>query len=189
MSAVTVSPAISSRAFRASRRTRVFSVLTLLWVVAVGLRTVFAATANATLRADGEAAAATALVGSLFCAIVAALGAAVRYAGLRVDADGVSWGWTQIGFTLRASSLRAARLYRDAIALVPRRGMTTWCLGESDWHPFAEVKDAFRRSGLPLEEHPGRAPLLAKLQSYGTPLNVILLLDLVLQTGLSLLVG
>jgi hypothetical protein len=168
---------------RAPRRARRLAgaVLVVVWLLA-GL------TIGRAARSASDAEASVATVISAFCACVAALGVAVRSAGLTIDPDGVRWGWAAVGFRMRARALRVARVYRDAVALVPRRGFTSWYLGARDWAGFAGIGPALRRAGLAVEEHPGPAPILAKLQSYGFTLDLILFLDVAAQTGLFLLI-
>jgi hypothetical protein len=110
---------------------------------------------------------------------IALLAFVVRQARLRVDTDGVRWGYTAIGFRLRRDALRVARVYTDAIALVPQRGFTSWYLGRRDWDRFDDVVKAFKRAGLPVEDMARGAPLYGKLQIYGLALDALYVLDIV----------
>jgi hypothetical protein len=123
------------------------------------------------------------LVMVLFIVGVAFLGFVVRSSRLRVDADGVHWGWELLGFRIRKDKLACARVYRDAVAVVPRRGFP-WYLSARDWHPWPAVLTAFRQSGLPLQTHDRRAPLRAKLQGYGLFLDTVLILSSLVLTTL-----
>lgn len=116
------------------------------------------------------------LAAPLFLAAVAGLGWAVRSARIQIGADGVRWGWSMLGFRLRRRRLAWARAYADAVALRPRRG-SIWYLGQADWDRFTEIAAAFRRAEIPLAVHEGRAPLWARLQSYGRFLDLLLLFD------------
>jgi len=114
----------------------------------------------------------------LICASVAAVGLAVRRARVRIDRDGVRWGWSEIGFRVRRDQLARIEVYRDAIAVRPRRG-STWYLSGYDWELFDRMAGALRRAGLPSEAHARRAPLGARLQSYGIVLDLLLVADAV----------
>jgi hypothetical protein len=113
---------------------------------------------------------------SLMCASVAGVGYAVRRARLRIDADGVRWGWSEIGFRVTRDQMGAIELYRDAVAVVQRRG-STWYVSGRDWDLFERVPGALRRAGLSVDVRDRRAPLGARLQSYGTVLDVLLVAD------------
>ena len=118
------------------------------------------------------------MVVSLMCASVAGVGYAVRRARLRIDADGVRWGWSGIGFRVTRDDMAGIDVYRDAVAVRQRRG-STWFVSGRDWDRFEHVPAALRRAGLPLESHTRRAPLGARLQSYGTVLDLLLVSDAV----------
>jgi len=120
------------------------------------------------------------------CMSVALLGWAVRSAHLRVDPGGVRWGWRLAGFRLHRDRLVEVRIYSDAVALEPRRG-STWYLSTRDWDRFAGMTDAIRRAGIPCAVHDHRAPLSARLQSYGTVLDTLLVVDAVAITAALLL--
>lgn len=119
----------------------------------------------------------------VFCGLVAFIAWGVRIGRLQVDADGVAWGVGGLRFRMRGDRILVARLYRDAVAVVPRYGTgMPWYLSARDWTPWTEVARAFRRSGLPLEVHDRRAPLIAKLQGYGLALDLILVLNALIAT-------
>lgn len=112
----------------------------------------------------------------LVCWSVAGVGLAVRRARLRVDRDGVRWGWGDIGFRVTRDRMQRIDLYRDAIAVRQRRG-STWYLSAHDWDLFERMPGALRRAGLPVLTHELRAPFAARLQSYGIVLDLLLLAD------------
>jgi hypothetical protein len=112
------------------------------------------------------------LVAPPSCMSVAVVGWAVRSARLRIDADGVRWGWDGLGFRMTRERLASVRIYDDTVALRPRRG-STWYLARRDWDGFDRVAPALRRAGLKTERRPGRAPLAARLQSYGLVLDLL----------------
>lgn len=112
-------------------------------------------------------------VAPLACVSVAAVGYAVRRARLRIDGDGVRWGWSLFGFRMRPERLERIAAYRDAVAFTPKRG-STWYVSARDWHRFERIVGALRAAGLPFEEVPERAPLAARLQSYGAVLDGLL---------------
>jgi len=116
------------------------------------------------------------LVTSLMCASVAGVGYAVRRARLRIDMDGVRWGWSEIGFRVTRDQMVGIDVYRDAVAVRQRRG-STWYVSGRDWDLFERVPAALRRASLPLQSHDRRAPLGARLQSYGTVLDLLLVAD------------
>jgi hypothetical protein len=104
---------------------------------------------------------------ALFTALaLCGLAAAVRAARVGVAADGVRWGWGGLTVRLDAARVVRATLYRDAVALVPRRG-SPWLLFARDWDGFVGLTRAVRAAGLPCEDRDGPAPWRARLQSYG----------------------
>ena len=107
-------------------------------------------------------------------AALALLGLAVRHASVSVTRDGVRWGWSVLGFHQEAGRLRCAHIYRDGIALEARRG-SWWFLAARDWERFDALVRQVRRAALPLADHEGRAPLRARLQSYGRFLDLLLI--------------
>jgi hypothetical protein len=113
---------------------------------------------------------------SLMCASVAGVGHAVRRARLRIDADGVRWGWNDFGFRAARDDIVGIDVYQDAVAFQQRR-KSTWYVSARDWDHFERVPTALRRAGLPIEVHARRAPLGARLQSYGTVLDLLLVAD------------
>jgi hypothetical protein len=115
------------------------------------------------------------LVAPLVCMSIAGVGLAVRRARLRVDADGIRWGWRITGFRMGRERLSSVVAYRDAIAVLPRRG-SAWYLSARDWDRFGDMVSALRRAKLPFEVRDTRAPLQARLQSYGAVLDLLLLL-------------
>jgi hypothetical protein len=123
----------------------------------------------------GIEAAARAVVASGALIVIALVVIAVRTARMGIDDDGVSWGWGDLAFSVKKTRIRACRVYRDAAAVVMRRG-STWYLSARDYTPYAEVVAALRRAGIPIEEHPRRAPLRARLQAYGVALDVLTIL-------------
>jgi hypothetical protein len=112
----------------------------------------------------------------LVCWSVAAVGYAVRRARLRIDRDGVRWGWDEIGFRVTRDRMERIDLYRDAIAVRQRRG-SVWYLSGHDWDLFQRMPAVLRRAGLPVQAHERRAPLAARLQSYGIVLDLLLVAD------------
>jgi hypothetical protein len=122
------------------------------------------------------------LIVPLVCVSVAAVGFAVRRARVRIDADGVWWGWRLGGVRMRRARIRRACVYTDAVALVPRRG-STWFLTRRDWHQFSDMARALRAAGISFTRRDRRAPLGARLQSYGLVLDALMLLDALLATG------
>jgi hypothetical protein len=106
----------------------------------------------------------------------ALLGFTVRSARLAVTRDGVRWGWDALGFTQSAAAIVIAHVYRDGVALEARRG-SWWFLGARDWDRYDALVRQLRRAELPLRDHEGKAPLRARLQSYGRFLDGLLVLS------------
>jgi hypothetical protein len=106
-------------------------------------------------------------------ALFALLGFTVRTARLEVTRDGVRWGWDALNFTQNASRLAFAHVWTDGITL-ERKGGGTWFLGARDWDRFDALVRQLRRAELPVKDHATRAPLRARLQSYGRFLDGLL---------------
>jgi hypothetical protein len=104
----------------------------------------------------------------------AGLGFVVRRARVAITRDGVRWGWTSFGFHQPASRIATAHVYRDGIALEARRG-SWWFIAARDWDRFDALVRHLRRAELPIRDHAVRAPLRARLQSYGRFLDLLLL--------------
>ena len=117
----------------------------------------------------------------LFCFSVAAVGYAVRRARLRIDRDGVRWGWRIAGFRMHRARIRAVRIFSDAIALVPKRG-STWYLSRRDWDRFDRVAGAFEEAAIEFDRREGRAPWAARLQGYGLVLDLLLVANIAAAT-------
>jgi hypothetical protein len=107
-------------------------------------------------------------------AAFAGLGFLVRSARVAVTRDGVRWGWTAFGFHQPASRITLAHIYLDGIALEARRG-SWWFIAARDWDRFDVLVRYLRRAELPLRDHAGRAPLRARMQSYGRFLDLLLI--------------
>ena len=120
---------------------------------------------------------------------VACVGLAVRTARVWIDGGGVRWGWRGLHVRMETERLDRAELYADGVALVARRG-SRWFLAERDWDRFDVLGREVERSGMRVERKPGRAPLRARLQSYGRVLDGMMLatiagtiIELVLASG------
>ncbi len=98
--------------------------------------------------------------------LVCAVALAVRQARIGIASDGVRWGWGELTVRMAADRIRAVTLYRDAIALRPRRG-STWFLARRDWDRFEAMRRAAVAAALPCQELDRAAPWRARLQSYG----------------------
>ncbi|HET9626172.1 MAG TPA: hypothetical protein VFP84_32645, partial [Kofleriaceae bacterium] len=99
-------------------------------------------------------------------AAFATLGLAVRRAQVAVTRDGIRWGWTSFGFHQPAARIVTAHIYADGVALEARRG-SWWFIAARDWDRFDTLVRHVRRAELPITGHAGRAPLRARMQSYG----------------------
>lgn len=123
--------------------------------------------------------ASTCFVGALTVIALGTLGVAVRRAQVTIAADGVRWGWGRWTVRMDRDRVVKVELYDDAIALRPRRG-STWFLSRRDWDRFEAMRRTAASVGLPAEEHARKAPLAARLQSYGRVLDAIVVLAMVL---------
>jgi hypothetical protein len=112
---------------------------------------------------------------------IAVLGYAVRRARLRVDNEGFRWGWDSGGFRMSRERVAAVVLYDDALALLPRRG-STWYVSARDWAGFPEMARVLREAEVEYERVRARAPLGARLQSYGLVLDLLLVGDMLAAT-------
>jgi hypothetical protein len=107
-------------------------------------------------------------------AAFAGLGFVVRRARVAITRDGVRWGWTAFGFHQPAARITVAHVYADGIALEARRG-SWWFIAARDWERFDVLIRHLRRAELAVRDHAGKAPLRARLQSYGRFLDLLLL--------------
>jgi hypothetical protein len=117
---------------------------------------------------------------------IAVLGHAVRSARIRIDVDGVRWGWGLGGFRMTPDRMAKVVVYADAIALSPRRG-STWYLARRDWDQFERVPTALRRADIDYQRRDRRAPLGARLQSYGVVLDLLVVANVLAATVTCLL--
>lgn len=120
------------------------------------------------------------LVGPLFFMSISAVGYAVRKARIRVDRDGVRWGWSWGGFRMGPERIESVTAYRDAYAFKPVRTSrwrpaSTWYLSRRDWDRFDNVASALREANIPFQRQDAKAPLGARLQSYGIVLDLLLI--------------
>jgi hypothetical protein len=162
--------------FVARPRARKLARRVFLWVVFAGVLTLFLAS-----RRIYTPMIEFVLVAPLMCMSVAAVGYAVRRARVRIDVDGVRWGWDIGGFRMRPERMKGVKAYRDAIALQPKRG-STWYLSHYDWDRFERVASALREAKIPYERIDRRAPIGARLQSYGVVLDFLLVLNALVAT-------
>lgn len=176
MSAVDAPPGLDyaglgSGEFAAPPGKRKLAARVLVFVVAAGCVTVALAA-----RHPHRAGAHILISAPLFLVSVALLGWSVRRARLTVADEAIRWGWSLFGFKARLSRLRWVRAYTDAVAVRPKRG-SVWYLASTDWDRFSELPGAIERADIPIERHPRRAPLWARLQSYGRFLDVLLVIN------------
>jgi hypothetical protein len=155
--------------FRAPGRARSAAAIATLVVVVLG-----AITWALVARHPYRRSASTQVVLPVAFAACAGLGLLVRRARVAITRDGVRWGWTAFGFHQPASRIATAHIYADGIALEARRG-SWWFIAARDWDRFDALVRQLRRAELPLSDHVGKAPLRARLQSYGRFLDLLLL--------------
>lgn len=137
-------------------------------------------------RRPDAAQASTCVVGALTAMALGGLGAAVRRAQVAIAADGVRWGWGRWSVRMDRDRIVRVELFDDAIALRARRG-SPWFLSRRDWDRFEQMRRAVAAAGLPAAEHARRAPLTARLQSYGRVLDAIIVLAILGAAMLALL--
>ncbi len=157
------------RARRLARGVLVFVVLTGAVTLVVAARRIYAPMVEFVL------------VAPLMCVSIAGVGYAVRRAHLRLDVEGIRWGWKFAGVRMRPERLKQVRAYRDAIALTPKRG-STWYLSRHDWDRFERVLPALREARIDYIVEDRRAPMAARLQSYGIVLDGLLVMNAVIAT-------
>lgn len=174
MSAVDAPPGLAfageaAGEFVARRRPKRLARRVFWFVIALGVATI-----GATARKIYMPFAEVFLVAPLVCMSIAGVGYAVRRARLRIDGDGIRWGWAIAGFRMGMDRLDSVTAFRDAIAVKPRRG-STWYLSARDWDRFDSVVVALRKAEIPFAVDDRRAPLAARLQSYGLVLDLLLI--------------
>jgi hypothetical protein len=176
--AITGSSHMRTPGFRSPTGSRRWAWIAFVWVCGIGS---FCITRG--LRDQVEGSPEISIVVSLFTIVLGALGLGVRLARLSVDGDGVHWGWGGFGFSMSATRLGVARLHPNAVVLAQKRTGWIWCLSGRDWAPFKDVLKAFKKSGLPVEEHAEGAPIRARMQAYGLALDLILVVNVLLVTA------
>jgi hypothetical protein len=157
--------------FRAPPRARRLSSVSLALVLVFG-----AGAWGLVARHPDRRDASTMVVLPVAFAACAAVGFAVRRARLGVTRDGVRWGWDALHFTQHADRIEAAHVYRDGVALEARRG-AWWFLAARDWDRFDALVRQLRRVAIAVRDHEGKAPLRARLQSYGRVLDALLVVS------------
>jgi hypothetical protein len=106
-------------------------------------------------------------------ALVAGVGLLVRTARVWIDGGGVRWGWKGLHVRMEVDRLRCAEIYRDGVALVATKG-SRWFLAARDWDNFDLLAREIERAGMPVTHAPRRAPIRARLQSYGLVLDTMM---------------
>lgn len=188
MSAVDLPPGIGLTGtplgtFRAPTRARRLASLALLSVIVLGAITwIFVLERPWYRRWYGGS---TQIVLTFALLSIALLGFAVRRARMSVSRDGVRWGWDALGFTNERSRMQTVDVYSDGVAFHGKRG-STWFIAARDWERFDAFVRQLRRAELPVRELAGKAPLRARLQSYGRFLDVLLVLSVVAALGVVL---
>jgi hypothetical protein len=185
MSAIDLPPGIGLQGtplgmFRAPPRARRLAAISLVMVIVLG-----AITWGFVSRHPYRWHSSTQVVLPVAFTAFAMLGYLVRRARVAVTRDGVRWGWETVGFTQEASRIVKAHVWKDGVTLESKRG-SWWFLSARDWDRFDALVRQLRRAELPIEEHDRKAPLRARLQSYGKFLDGLLVLSLVSAFGVML---
>ena len=77
--------------------------------------------------------------------------------------------------TPSSSIAHAMLLFAREVAMVSRDGSRAWWfIAARDWDRFDAIVRQLRRVELPIRDHEGKAPLRARLQSYGRFLDSLL---------------
>lgn len=173
---MTAAVSVDTAGFGAPGRSRRLAAVLLVYILAVSGFAFARAGSAENIGRVGESAAAIGMVAPLFASTVALMVFVVRNARLRIDDSGVSWGFGILAFRVPLRRIRSCRLYSDAVALMVRPGFT-WYVCARDYVPFPDVVAALARAGLPLEREAGPTPLRARLQSYGTAIDLLLIVD------------
>lgn len=185
MSAVDLPPGIGLRGtalamFRAPVRARWLARIALILVIVLG-----GTTWGFVSRHPYHRHSSAQVVLPIAFTMLALLGFIVRSAKLEVTRDGVRWGWESLNFSQDSTRLKCAHVWRDGVTLESRRG-GTWFLGARDWDRFDAMVRQLRRVELPFEDHPRKAPLRARMQSYGRFLDGLLVGAIVAAFGVML---
>jgi hypothetical protein len=182
MDAVTVAGMAGGGEHRAPRRSRRHAWAALVYV-SVLLLVAYRGEARRRMWMDADSFAM--LMPFVFWS-VSIVGWGVRMGRLRVDAAGVRWGFSWLGFRMVPDRVSVVRIYRDAVAVYSTgfgrragegRSATPWTLLARDWERWDEVVRSFERMGVPVEHHDRKAPLFARMQGYGRALDLILVLN------------
>jgi hypothetical protein len=166
--------------FLAPPRARRGSAIALFIVVVLG-----AITWALVARHPYHRSASTQVVMPIAFAAFAGLGFVVRRARVAITRDGLRWGWTSFGFHQPAARLTVAHIYQDGVALEAKRG-SWWFIARRDWDRFDVLVRQLRRAELPTRDHARKAPLRARLQSYGRFLDLLLLGSVIGAAGVML---
>jgi hypothetical protein len=173
MSAIDLPPGIGLQGtplgtFRAPRRARILSGASLAAVVLFGGITWYFVS-----RHPYRWHSSTQVVLPVAFGALSLLGFAIRRAQVSVSRDGVRWGWNALNFTQEASRIVSAHVYADGVAFEAKRG-SWWYIAARDWDRFDAFVRQLRRAELSITDHSGKAPLRARLQSYGRFLDAML---------------
>lgn len=118
----------------------------------------------------------------VFFWLIAAFAWGVRRGRLRIEPEGVRWGYELFGFRMRTERIAHLRVYRDGVAVKARRSRNPWFLAARDWDRWDEALTAFAGLGVAVERIDAKAPLRVRMQAYGLALDVLLVIDSVLAT-------
>lgn len=120
--------------------------------------------------------------------LFAGVGLAVRTARIWIDGGGVRWGWRGLHVRMEIERLDCAEIYADGVALAAKKG-SRWFLAARDWDRFDVLAREIERAGMPIKTVAGRAPLRARLQSYGRVLDGMMIVTMLIAVGEVLAAG
>jgi len=161
--------------FRAPPRARRLAGFALLSAIVLGVLTVYFASKHWRWGAQYRDTSAQ-LVLAVTVILFSTIGYLVRRAQVAVTRDGVRWGWQSLSFQNDRERIVAAHVFSDGVAFEAKRG-SWWFIAARDWERFDAFVRQLRRAELPMQEHTGKAPLRARLQSYGRFLDALLVLS------------
>ncbi len=139
--------------------------------------------ASKQLHAPGTS---TLFVGPIMCLSIAAVGLAIRSARVRVDGDGLRWGWNLLGGRVARDQIVEVKVYSSGLTIWGQAKARLWYLSRYDWEAFDAIPKAFVDAGMQVEMRSGVAPLRDRLKAYGIFLDGLMVVTLLMSASLLL---